>query len=144
VVAPNFSSSSESMKFFSIVHQVTPSVSSFSNYLELLSDFGHISISSSDVIPLTVSDIRPPREFVYLFVLSLGVLPSEFVALYLPEMHDETHITICSVDYKFAANPHSILGFVVKNVMIVTIHSERFPLRTLRQLHARHTCFLRV
>jgi len=89
------------MKFFSIIHQVTLSVSSFSNYLELFSDFDHISVSSSDVIPLTVSNIRPPREFVYLFVLSLGVLPSEFVTLHLPEMHDETHITIYSDDYKF-------------------------------------------
>ena len=50
-------------------------------------------------------------ETQYLFVLSLRVLPSEFVALHLPEMHDKTHkqIIIWNDDYKFATYPHSIL-----------------------------------
>jgi len=43
-----------------------------------------------------VSDVHPPREL----MLSLGVLSSEFVALHLPEIHDEIHrqITICYED----------------------------------------------
>ena len=73
VVASNFSSFNESVKFFTTVHQVTPSVSSFSECMELFSDFGHISVDPSDVIPLA---IRNPFIF---FVLSLGVLPSELL-----------------------------------------------------------------
>jgi len=59
--------------------------------------------------------------------------------LHLPEMHDETHkqITICNDDYKFIVQAYSILQkFAVKTVMMVTIHSERFSLRTVRQFHA--------
>ena len=78
------------MKFFTIVHQVIPSVSSFSECLELFSDFGHIFVGSSDIIPLVVSNVRPPRKKpIYLFVISLGLLPSELVALHFPEIHDE-------------------------------------------------------
>ena len=58
VVASNFSSS-ESMKFFIVVHHDTPSVSSFSEYLELFSDFSHIRVDLSDVISLAVSDVCP-------------------------------------------------------------------------------------
>jgi len=83
-----FFSSSESVKFFT-THQVTSNVSSFTKYLELFSDFHYISVGLSDVIPLAISDVRPRRKLVYLFVLSLGVLPNEFIALYLLEMHDE-------------------------------------------------------
>jgi len=45
------------------------------------------------------------------FFVFVGVLPSEFVALHLPEIHDETckQITICNDDYKFVAYSHSIL-----------------------------------
>ena len=49
--------------------------------------------------------------------------------LHLPEIHDEIHrqITICYEDYKFAAYSHSILlKFVIKNMVMVMIHSERF------------------
>ena len=80
-----------SVKFFTIVHQVTPCVSFFSEYLELFSDFRHISVSLSDSIPLAVSDVRPPRKCIYLFVLSLGVLPNEFLVLHLPKIHDKIH-----------------------------------------------------
>jgi len=43
--------------------------------------------------------------------VSVRVLPSEFVALYFPEIHDETRrqITIYNDDYKFSVYPHSIL-----------------------------------
>jgi len=58
VVASNFSSS-ESMKFFIVVHHDTSSVSSFSEYLELFSDFSHIPVDLSDVISLAVSDVCP-------------------------------------------------------------------------------------
>jgi len=83
--------------------------------LELCPDFGHISIGPSDIILLAVSDIRPPRKIIYLLALSLGVLPSEFVALHLPEMHDETHKHIIyNDDYKFTVNPHILQEFTVK------------------------------
>ena len=85
--------------------------------MELFSGFHHIFVDLSHVIPFTVSDVRPPRKPLYRFVLSLGVLPSEFVALHLPEMHDETYkqITICNDDCKIIVYPHSILHeFAVK------------------------------
>ena len=47
-----------------------------------------ISVGPNDVIPLAVSKVRPPRKLIYPFVLSLEVLPSEFVAFHLLEMHD--------------------------------------------------------
>ena len=47
-------------------------------------------VGPSDVISLAVSDVRPLKKFIYLSVLSLGVLLSEFVVLHLPEMPDET------------------------------------------------------
>jgi len=87
-----------------------------------------------------VFDIRPPRKPIYLIFVIIGVLPRKFVALHLPEMHDETRkqITICNDDYKFVVYPHSILQeFAVKNMVIVMIHSERFFLETVSQLHAR-------
>ena len=49
VVASYFFFSSESVEFFTIVHHVTPSVSSFSECLELFSDFRHISVGLIDV-----------------------------------------------------------------------------------------------
>ena len=91
VVTSNFFFSSELVKFFIMVQQVTPSVSSFSECLELFFDFGHISVSPSDVIPIATSYVRPPRKCIYLFVLSLGVLPNEFLVLHLPEIHDKIH-----------------------------------------------------
>jgi len=56
VVASYLFFSSESVKFFTMVSQITSSVSSFSDCLELFSDFGHISDGFSDVIPLAVSE----------------------------------------------------------------------------------------
>ena len=94
------------------------------------SDSGHIFVGPTD-IPLAVPDVRLPRKYIYLFVLSLRVLPSEFVTLHLSEMHYETHklIIICNDGYKFVAYPHNILQkFVVKNVIMVRIHSKRFLL----------------
>jgi len=139
VVAPYFFPSSTIVKFFTMVHQVTLSVSSFSECLELFSDFSHICVGPNDVIPLAVFDVRPSRKLIYHFVLSLGVLPSEFVALYLPKMHDKTHkqITICDNNYKFAGYPfNSLHEFTVKNMVMVTIYSERFSLETASRSHA--------
>jgi len=51
VVALNFFTFSESVKFFTMIRQVTPSVSSFSEYVELFFDFRHIYVNPSDVIP---------------------------------------------------------------------------------------------
>jgi len=40
---------------------------------------------------------------------------------------------------------HSILQeFTLKNMVMVAIHSERFPLGTASQLHARRKCSSRV
>ena len=74
-----------------MVHQVTPNVFSFSECLELFSNFHYISVGHSDVIPLAVSDVHPSRKPIYLFVLFVGVLPNEFVALHLPKMYGETY-----------------------------------------------------
>jgi len=57
VVAPNFFFSSDLVKFFIMVHQVT-NVSSFIECLELFLNFGHIFVGPSDVIPLAISDIH--------------------------------------------------------------------------------------
>jgi len=69
VVALNFSSSSESVKFFTIVYQVTLIIFSFSECLELFPDFNHIYVGSNDVIPLAVFDVHPLRKIISLFVL---------------------------------------------------------------------------
>jgi len=103
------------------------------NVWSTFSDCCHIYVGHHDVIPLAVSDVHPPRKPIYLFVLSLGVLPSTFVALHLPEIHDEIYrqITICNDDYRFVVYPHSSLPeFAVKYVVMILIHSERFPLET--------------
>jgi len=50
-----------------MVRQVTPSVSSFIEYLGFFSEFFQISIGPSDVIPLAAFDIRPPKKLIYLF-----------------------------------------------------------------------------
>ena len=99
------------VKFFTIVHQVTPNVSSFSEYLKLFPDFHHISVGPNNVITLAISDVCPPRKPLYLFVLSLGDLPSEFIALHLPEIHNKIRrqITISNENYKFDVYSHSIL-----------------------------------
>ena len=112
VVAPSFSSFSESVKLFTMIPRVSPIISSFSDSLELFSGFGHISVGPSDVIPLVVSDVHPLRKLIYLFVISFEILLSELVALHLPEMHDESHkhITICNDNYKFVAYSHSIFA----------------------------------
>jgi len=57
---------------------------------EVISCLWSYFFGPSDVILLAVSDVRL-RKLIYLFVLSLGALPSEFVALHSSEMHDETH-----------------------------------------------------
>ena len=76
--------------------------------------------------------LRLPKKPVYPIFISVGVLPSDFVALYLLEVHDEIcrQLTICNDDYKFTVYPHStVQEFAIKNVVIVMIHSERFFLR---------------
>ena len=85
VIALYFSFSSESVRFFTMIHQVTLSASSFSECLELFPDFFHIFVGPNDAIPLAVFDIGLPEKTIYLFVLSLRVLPSDFVALHLPK-----------------------------------------------------------
>jgi len=110
VVALTFFSSSESLKFFIIVHQVTPNISSFSECLELFPNFDHIFVGPSDVILLAISDLHSPKKLIYLFVLPLRVLLSESVALRLSDIHDEIcrQIIIYNDYYKFPAYPLSI------------------------------------
>jgi len=85
VVASNFSSS-EPVKLFIMIYQITLSVFSFSDCLELFSNFDYIFVGFSNVTLLAVSNVYSPRKPIYLFILSLRVLPSEFVALHLFEM----------------------------------------------------------
>jgi len=59
VVTPSVSSSKESLESFAMVHQVTHSVSSFSECLKKILSFLHISVSPNDVISLAVFDVRP-------------------------------------------------------------------------------------
>ena len=91
MVALSFSFSSESVEFFTMIHQITHSVSLFSECLESFFDFGLVSFGSSDIISFVVSDVCSLRKHIDLFVPTLGVLHSKFVALHLPKMHDETH-----------------------------------------------------
>ena len=65
VVAPNFFFSSDLVKFFIMVHQVT-NVSSFIECLELFLNFGHIFVGPSDVIPLAISDIHSQETHISL------------------------------------------------------------------------------
>ena len=52
-----------------MAHQVTPSISSFSKCLELFSDFRHISVGHSDVIPLAVSGVHSKEPYISLSYL---------------------------------------------------------------------------
>ena len=102
-------SSTKSLEFFDMVHQVRFSAS-FSGCLDFSPEFLQISISPTNVMLLAVSEVRLPRKFMS-FSLSLGVELSESIALHLPIAHDETcrYIAICNDDYKFAAFSYSIL-----------------------------------
>jgi len=77
VVTPSIFSSSGSLEFFTMVHQVSPSVSSFSECLELFSEFLQTFVGPRDIISFAVFDVCPPLKPIYLFFLSLGVIPSE-------------------------------------------------------------------
>ena len=74
-------------------------------------EFLQISISSTNLIPLRVSEVRLPRKLMSFYPLSLGVEPSESITLHLPIVHDETsrHVAICNDDYKFSTFLYSIL-----------------------------------
>ena len=76
MIALNFSSSSDSVKFCTMVHQVTLSISFFSECLEIFSDFHHISVGPSNVIPLDVFDVRPHRKSIYLIFVFVRILVS--------------------------------------------------------------------
>ena len=47
--------------------------------------FLHIFVSPNNDIPLEVFDVHPQKKFIYLIFISVGVLLSEFVVLYLLE-----------------------------------------------------------
>jgi len=65
VVTPNIFPSSESLEF-TMIHQVTPNVSSFSEYFKFFHEFLQISVSPNDVIPLVVFDTTPRKLIYYL------------------------------------------------------------------------------
>jgi len=91
--------------------------------LEFFLKFLQIPKDHSNVIPLTVSEVRP-RKLIYLVSLSLGVTPSESDVLHLHATYVETprQITICNDDNKFVAYPRSILQkFAVNYEVMVTI-----------------------
>ena len=128
-------SSSHSLEFLTMVHQVSSGVSSFSGYLEFSLEFLKIFVSHSNVIPLGVSEVRLPRKPMSLFFKSLGVDPSEPVALHLPVTYDETprQLAIFNVNYKFVAISYSNLQEFTVNevtgmfhhVIVMTLHSQR-------------------
>ena len=72
---------------------------------------------------------------------------SDSDALHLSITHDEIsrQIANCNNGYKFVAYSHNILQeFVVDNEVVVMIHFQRFPVETVRKLHARRTRSYRV
>jgi len=79
--------------------------------LESSREFLQISVDPTDAIPLTVSEVRPPRKLTSLFPPSLGVTHSKSITLHLLVAYDETpkQIAIYNDDYKFDAFSHSIL-----------------------------------
>lgn len=90
-----------------------------------------------------MSDVCLIRKSISLF---LGVLPCEFVALYLPTKHDEisTQVVICNGKYKFAAYLYNILHELVDNEVIFSVFIERFPLGLVRKLHIQCINFPQV
>ena len=104
------SSSSESVEFLAMIHQVSSGVSYFSEFLEFSPDFLPIFVSPH-VMPLAVSKVRLSRKPMSFFPPSLRVEPSESVALHFPVAYDETpkQIAICNDNYKFVTFSHSTL-----------------------------------
>ena len=107
-----------------MVHHVSSSVSFFSGYLEFSPEFLQISVSSTNVIPLAMSEVRLPKIHVFLS-LFLEIDSSESVALHLLVAHDEfpRQIAICNDNY-FVAFSHNIFQkfAVVKEVMSIFPH----------------------
>jgi len=65
----------------------------------------------------------------------------------LPKIHDEIRrqTIIYNDNYKFDVYLYSILQeFVIENMVMVKIHSERLSLETMSQLHTRRICLSRV
>jgi len=85
-----------------------------------------------------VFDVRSPRKLIDLIFVSLEVLSSDFLhCICLKCMMRPVN----RYDYKFVAYQYSILQeFAIKNVVMVIIHSERFSLGTVNQLHGRCIC----
>ena len=90
IVTLSVSSPSESLEFLVMLHKVNFGVSSFSGCLDFSHEFLQISVVPKNVIPLAVSEVRPPRKPMPLFPITLGVKPSELIALLLAVAHDET------------------------------------------------------
>ena len=75
IVTSSMSSSSESLEFLALLHQVSSGVFSFSGCLKFFPEFLQIFVSLSDVILLAVSEIRllgnSCFSFLYLYELLL-------------------------------------------------------------------------
>jgi len=84
IATPSMSSSSKSLEFLAMLHQVSSGLSSFSGCLEFSPEFFQISIGPSDVIPLAVFEACHPRELSSVFPPSFGVTPRELIVLHLP------------------------------------------------------------
>ena len=89
VVTPSVSSSSESLEFLVMLHKINFGVSFFSGCLNFSPQFLQISVVPYNDIPLAISEVRPPRTHMPLFLLFLGVKHSESLALHLSVVHDE-------------------------------------------------------
>jgi len=97
--------------------------------LKFSHEFLQISVSPINVVPLAMSEIRFSRKPISFFPISLGVEPSELVALHLHVAHNEIprQIVIYNDNYKFAVFLHSILyEFAVnEDCDVMTLHSQR-------------------
>jgi len=116
MVDPTYSSSNESPEFFVMIQQIISSAS-FSDCLELVSEF--------NIPPFEGLDVCPPRHPRYIFFLYLGFMPKVPTALHVPIAYNDDltrPIAICNVTYKFVTYPYNILQeFAVDNKVMVTL-----------------------
>jgi len=67
VTTPSISSSTMSLEFLDIVHQVSSNASSLSGHLDFSPEFFQISVSPTNVITLQVSEVRLSRKPISFF-----------------------------------------------------------------------------
>jgi len=124
VITTSLLSSSLSLEFVAMIHQVPSGASSFSSYLVFVPKSTLLSIGF---------DVCPPRHPIYSLFPSSGVMPT---SLHLHVTHDNItrQLASCNYNNRFSTCPYSILQeFAVDNEVIVMRHHE-----IVRELHAWH------